>query len=75
LRVVPEQHWHRSSSLNGVSVIVCAHDSTKRIRPTIAALARCEAEFPVEIIVVDNHSSDGTAACAADAWTSMRERS
>ncbi len=54
--------------MNGISVIICAHNSAERIRPTIVALARCRAEFPVEIILVDNNSSDDTAQCAKEAW-------
>ncbi|MBS0268678.1 MAG: glycosyltransferase family 2 protein [Proteobacteria bacterium] len=54
--------------MDGISVIICAHDSAERIRPTIDALARCRANFPVEIIVVDNNSTDGTAGHAKEAW-------
>ncbi|MBS0239204.1 MAG: glycosyltransferase [Proteobacteria bacterium] len=54
--------------MDGISVIICAHNSAERIRPTIDALARCRANFPVEIIVVDNNSTDGTAGHAKEAW-------
>lgn len=53
---------------NGISVIICAHDSAERIPPTLQALARCKAEFPVEIILVDNNSSDATAERAKAVW-------
>ncbi|MBY0558467.1 glycosyltransferase [Hyphomicrobium sp.] len=53
---------------NGISVVICAHNSAERIPPTIQALARCKAEFPVEIILVDNNSSDDTEARAKAAW-------
>ncbi len=54
--------------MNGISVVICAHNSAERIRPTIEALARCRSDFPVEIIVVDNNSTDGTASRATEAW-------
>ncbi|CAA2142261.1 glycosyltransferase [Hyphomicrobium sp. ghe19] len=54
---------------NGISVVICAHNSAERLPPTIQALARCKAEFPVEIILVDNDSSDDTAERAKAAWT------
>ncbi|SFV35106.1 glycosyltransferase [Hyphomicrobium facile] len=53
---------------NGISVVICAHNSAERLPPTIEALARCKAEFPVEIIIVDNNSSDDTAERAQAAW-------
>ncbi|RUP08061.1 MAG: glycosyltransferase family 2 protein [Hyphomicrobium sp.] len=58
----------RFADMDGISVIICAHDSAERIRPTIEALACCRANFPVEIIVVDNNSSDETAGRAREAW-------
>jgi len=58
----------RFADMDGISIIICAHDSAERIRPTIEALARCRANFPIEIIVVDNNSTDGTAGHARDAW-------
>ncbi|MET0407744.1 MAG: glycosyltransferase [Hyphomicrobium sp.] len=56
-------------SPNGVSVIICAHNSAGRIRSTIERVARCRAEFPVEIILVDNGSTDDTAVLAAQCWS------
>jgi len=37
--------------MDGISVIICAHDSAERIRPTIEALACCRANFPVEMSI------------------------
>lgn len=54
--------------MNGISVVICAFNSADRIRPTLEALARCRADFSVEIIVVDNNSSDDTAGVAAEIW-------
>lgn len=54
--------------MNGVSVLICCHNSAARIVPTIEALARCETKFPAEIVLVDNNSTDGTAATAQTTW-------
>lgn len=55
-------------TLNGISVIVCTYNGAGRIRSTLDALAKCQADFPVEIILVDNNSTDDTAAVAQKAW-------
>lgn len=54
--------------MHGISVVVCAHNSAARIGPTLQALSRCDSDFDVEIILVDNNSSDDTAARAFEAW-------
>jgi glycosyltransferase involved in cell wall biosynthesis len=51
-----------------LSVIICTYNGASRIQPTLQALANCEAVFPVEIIVVDNNCTDGTADVAAKVW-------
>jgi glycosyltransferase involved in cell wall biosynthesis len=43
-----------------VSVIVPAHNEERYLGRCLASLQAQEAEFPVEIIVVDNRSTDGT---------------
>jgi glycosyltransferase involved in cell wall biosynthesis len=61
--------------VHGVSVVICAHNSAARIRPTLQALSRCNSDFDVEIILVDNNSSDETAARAIEIWnTSGNDR-
>ena len=57
-----------SEDMNGVSVLICCHNSAARIVPTIEALTRCETKFPAEIVLVDNNSTDGTAAAAQATW-------
>lgn len=54
--------------LAAVSVIVCTYNGASRLRPTLDSLARCDADFPVEVIVVDNNSNDGTSSIARQAW-------
>ena len=54
----------------GLSVVVCCHNSAKRLPETLAHLARQEVspEVPWEVIVVDNASTDDTARVAEALW-------
>lgn len=54
----------------GVSIVVCCHNSASRLRPTLEHLARQSAVPDVrwEVIVIDNGSSDNTAALAREIW-------
>lgn len=56
---------------NGVSVIVCCYNSAQRLPETLRhlALQRLPAGFPWEVIVVDNASTDATAAVASAEWS------
>ena len=54
----------------GVSVVICCHNSAKRLPPTLAHLAAqqdCDG-IPWEVIVVDNASQDNTADVAISLW-------
>jgi glycosyltransferase involved in cell wall biosynthesis len=51
-----------------VSVIICSHNGRARISSTLEALAQCETKFPVEIILVDNASTDEMAQTARAVW-------
>jgi len=51
-----------------VSVIICSYNGASRVRSTLEALAKCKVDFPVEIILVDNESNDGTADVARQVW-------
>jgi glycosyltransferase involved in cell wall biosynthesis len=57
-----------------VSIVVCTHNGASRIRPTLEALANSEAGFSVEIVLVDNNSSDGTAEIAQRLWSEFGNR-
>ena len=46
-----------------MSVLICGYNSAERLPATLAALGRLEAPtgFAVEVLVIDNASTDGTA--------------
>lgn len=54
----------------GVSVVVCCHNSAKLLPLTLIRLASQQLleGLPCEVIVVDNASTDGTAALARASW-------
>ncbi len=54
----------------GVTMVVCCHNSVKRLPSTLSALAFQEVseEIPWEVLIVDNASTDGTAAAAEGQW-------
>ena len=57
----------------GVSVIICCYNSATRLRETLQALADQRFKQPVswDIVLVDNASTDNTAAVAESIWASM----
>ncbi|HEY0257611.1 MAG TPA: glycosyltransferase, partial [Candidatus Methylacidiphilales bacterium] len=54
----------------GVSVVICCHNSAKRLPETLRNLAAQEIspDLPWEVIVVDNASTDDTATVARNSW-------
>ena len=54
----------------GVSLVVCTHEGATRLPAVLAHLAaqRVAAALPWEVVVVDNASTDGTAAVARATW-------
>jgi glycosyltransferase involved in cell wall biosynthesis len=53
----------------GVSVVIVCFNSSQRIIPTIEHLSRQKnIDFPWEVILVDNNSTDGTADIARKIW-------
>lgn len=56
----------------GVSVVICCHNSAKRLPQTLAHLAAQQLDSSVswEVIVVDNASTDDTARVARESWPS-----
>lgn len=54
---------------SGVSIVICCHNSAKRIARTLRHLQRQEpGEVPWEVILVDNVCTDATAAIASEEW-------
>lgn len=60
----------------GISVIVCAYNAASRIEETIRHLALQEVPDNVawEVILVDNHSDDGTVNLANTVWKSINTK-
>ncbi len=56
----------------GVSVVICCHNSAKRLPETLRHMAAQQVpkDIPWEIVVVDNASTDDTAETAARCWPS-----
>jgi glycosyltransferase involved in cell wall biosynthesis len=53
----------------GVSVVICCFNSSQRIVPTIEHLCQQkDIDFPWEVVLVDNNSTDGTAEIARETW-------
>jgi len=54
----------------GTSIVICCHNSAKRLPETLAHLARQVSTdaLPWEVIVVDNASTDDTAKVALACW-------
>lgn len=59
-----------NSSPEGVSVVVCCHDSARLLPETLAHLAAQgpAGGVPWEVVVVDNASADATARVARECW-------
>jgi len=55
----------------GVSIVVCSHNGVGRLPDTLTYLARqhVPSGLPWEVILVDNASTDGTAAAARASWS------
>jgi glycosyltransferase involved in cell wall biosynthesis len=56
--------------MNGVSIIICTYNASKRIVPTLQHLQKQQFNKPVnwEVIVVDNASDDNSSEIAAEIW-------
>jgi len=54
-----------------VSVVICCHNSQGRIEKTLQALSECRGDFPIEAILVDNASNDGTVETARSVWNRL----
>ena len=59
-----------SDAADGVSVIICYHNSAARLPETLKhiALQKVPPHIPWEVILIDNNSADGTSAVAWKEW-------
>lgn len=62
-----------SNSL-GISVVICAYNSAQRIEKTLEYVSEQQINdlFDWEVVLVDNGSTDSTAAIATKHWNSLR---
>ena len=58
---------------SGVSIVICCYNSVNRLKNTLEALAKQQfsIDFKVEIILVDNASTDNTVGYAQSFWKSL----
>lgn len=54
-----------------ISVILCTYNGRSRLRPTLEHLALQETSLQWELILVDNASTDGTAAYVQSQWEEL----
>jgi len=59
------------TEINGVTIVICCHNSAKRLPPTLEHLKKqiVPAGIPWEVIVVDNASTDETSQIALTLWS------
>ncbi|WP_057936049.1 glycosyltransferase [Algoriphagus resistens] len=57
-------------SFPGISIIICTHNGSARLTPTLEAISKLNAEFPWEIVVINNASTDETATVVKKFFTS-----
>jgi len=57
----------------GVSIIICCFNSEKLLQPTLRhiALQETDGDIPIEVILVDNASTDGTQTIAENCWAAF----
>ena len=53
------------------AVVVCCHNSRSRLPSTLKALSLTEQRLSVEVVLVDNASTDGTGEYAAEVWREL----
>ena len=47
-------------SFPGISIVICTHNGSSRLHPTLMALTRLKVDFSWEVVIVNNSSSDDT---------------
>lgn len=61
-------------SFSGISIVICTHNGSKRLLPTLKALTLLEADFPWEILVINNASTDDTDDLVHQFFNTQPER-
>lgn len=51
-----------TSTMNGISIIICTYNGKKKLEETLLAILKLKATFSWELLIVDNASTDDTAA-------------
>ncbi len=66
--------------MNGISIIICTYNGIQKLEETLLAILQLKATFSWELLVVDNASTDGTAAFSSSIlsastidWRILRE--
>jgi glycosyltransferase involved in cell wall biosynthesis len=61
------------SLMPGISIIICCHNSVKRLKPTLLHISNQNLlnDFEYELIIVDNASEDNTADFARKEWEAL----
>lgn len=62
--------WGVNRNMDGISVVICCHNSSSRLAETLNHLKRqiVPSKIPWEVIIVDNASTDNTADFAKSFW-------
>jgi glycosyltransferase involved in cell wall biosynthesis len=55
----------------GISIIICCYNSAKRLPKTLFHLANQNIVQGIEVLIVDNNSSDDTAEIAKNLWQEL----
>lgn len=66
----PRRVLEQNVSQDGVSIVICCHNSASRLPTTLAHLRAQQVpdDVPWEVIVIDNASTDETMTVAKKAW-------
>ncbi len=61
--------------ISGISIILCCYNSADRLEVVLTYLAKLKLpkDTDVELIVVNNNSTDGTKGIAKEIWTKLEE--
>lgn len=57
----------------GVSIVICTYNGKKNLAPTLEHIAAQKnvASIPVELLIIDNASTDNTTAFAQEKWKTL----